>query len=293
MKPRTKKYNYFYKITNNINNHFYYGVHSTDNLNDGYIGSGKRLHYAYKKYGIENFTKEILKFFDTAKDAYEYESEIVSETLIKDPNCYNISHGGFGGAHTLGMVAVKNEYGENFLIPVDDIRYINGELVGVNKNRVVVKDENGNRFTVDLTDPRYLSGEVVNIFKGKNLYLDKNGNIVLTNKDDPRYVSGELLSYSKHKITVKDKYNKFYKISVDDPRYLSGELKPIWFGRKHKQETIEKCKKTFKEIGHQQGEKNSQFGTCWITKDCVNKKIKKEDLKIFEKDGWKKGRFIK
>ena len=30
-------YNYFYKITNNINNKFYYGVHCTNNLNDGYI----------------------------------------------------------------------------------------------------------------------------------------------------------------------------------------------------------------------------------------------------------------
>ena len=66
-----KIYNYFYKITNNINNHFYYGVHCTDNLNDGYMGSGTRLKYAYKKYGMENFNKEILKFFDTVKEAYK------------------------------------------------------------------------------------------------------------------------------------------------------------------------------------------------------------------------------
>ena len=49
-----KKYHYFYKITNVINNHYYYGIHSTDDLNDGYMGSGTRLHYAYKKYGIPN-----------------------------------------------------------------------------------------------------------------------------------------------------------------------------------------------------------------------------------------------
>ena len=60
---KSSKYHYFYKITNLLNNHFYYGVHSTDNLEDGYMGSGKRLHYAYKKYGMENFNKEILKFF--------------------------------------------------------------------------------------------------------------------------------------------------------------------------------------------------------------------------------------
>ena len=60
-----KKYNYFYKITNNLNNHFYYGIHSTNDLEDGYMGSGTRLHYAYKKYGIDNFSKEILKYFET------------------------------------------------------------------------------------------------------------------------------------------------------------------------------------------------------------------------------------
>jgi hypothetical protein len=40
------------------------------------------------------------------------------------------------------------------------------------------------------------------------------------------------------------------------------------------------------------GESNSQYGTCWITKDCVNKKIKKEDLNSFINDEWVKGRCI-
>ena len=90
-------YHYFYKITNLINGHFYYGVHNTKNLNDGYMGSGVRLQIAYKKYGIENFKKEILKYFDTKEEAFEYEAEVVNETLINDNNCYNLSPGGKGG----------------------------------------------------------------------------------------------------------------------------------------------------------------------------------------------------
>lgn len=93
----TKQYHYFYKITNLINNHFYYGVHNTSNLNDGYMGSGTRLWNAYKKYGIDNFKKEILKYFNSAEDAFNYEAEIVNEVLLNDDNCYNLSIGGKGG----------------------------------------------------------------------------------------------------------------------------------------------------------------------------------------------------
>ena len=59
-----KTFNYIYKITNKINGKIYIGKHSTDNLNDGYIGSGVVLKQAIKKYGVENFTKEIIEFCD-------------------------------------------------------------------------------------------------------------------------------------------------------------------------------------------------------------------------------------
>ena len=36
----SKKYNFVYKTTNLLNNKYYIGVHSTDNLNDGYLELG-------------------------------------------------------------------------------------------------------------------------------------------------------------------------------------------------------------------------------------------------------------
>ena len=103
MRTIKRKYHYFYKITNNINGHYYYGIHSTDDLNDGYMGSGTRLHRAYQKYGIDAFNKEIIKFFPSRKEASEFEAEMVTESLINIDECYNIKLGGDDG-ETIGTV---------------------------------------------------------------------------------------------------------------------------------------------------------------------------------------------
>lgn len=89
-------YYYLYCIINNENNKFYFGVHSTDNLNDGYMGSGKALKASQELHGIDKFTKFILEFFDTEEEMYAREREIVTERAVKDPNCYNLTVGGKG-----------------------------------------------------------------------------------------------------------------------------------------------------------------------------------------------------
>jgi hypothetical protein len=88
---------YTYKITNNVNGHFYIGAHKTSNLDDGYMGSGTIIKQAIKKYGIHNFTKEIIKYHDTQDAMYEHEKELVDADLVSNPNSYNIKLGGLGG----------------------------------------------------------------------------------------------------------------------------------------------------------------------------------------------------
>ena len=287
-----KKFHYFYKITNLLNNHFYYGIHSTNNLDDGYIGSGTRLQYAYKKYGVENFKKEILKFFNSRKECAEYEAEMVTEELVHNPDCYNVSCGG-EYFNTLGTVPVKSEDGKYFRISKYDEKWTSGKLKHNMTGIVVVKDKNNNVITVPITDERYLSGELVGCTKGEITVKDKNGNHIRINIDDPRYLSGELVGCTKGEITVKDKNGNYFNVLLDDPRYLSGELKSIWYDRKHKDETRKKMSITHKLNKNQQGEKNSQFGTCWIYKDGENKKIKKDELELYIQQGWIKGRKIK
>ena len=45
--------------------------------------------------------------------------------------------------------------------------------------------------------------------------------------------------------------------------------------------------------GKKVGSDNSQFGTCWIVKNGINKKIKKEEINIYTKNGWSLGRKMK
>lgn len=87
----------FYKITNLINQKFYYGVHQTEDLNDEYLGSGRAICNAVKKYGKENFKKEILKFFNSREEMFAYEHDFVTEDLVRNSMCYNMNIGGYGG----------------------------------------------------------------------------------------------------------------------------------------------------------------------------------------------------
>lgn len=89
-----KKHNYFYKITNLINGKYYYGIHSTDNIDDGYMGGGTLLKSAQKKHGKENFIKEIIQDYPTRKEASDHEYSIVNYNLVNLSECYNLRPGG-------------------------------------------------------------------------------------------------------------------------------------------------------------------------------------------------------
>lgn len=260
------KFHYFYKITNLINNHFYYGIHSTDNLDDGYMGSGSRLKRAYKKYGKENFKKEILKYFDNREDLAQYELEMVNEEIIADPNCYNIAIGGEKW-NTINTVSCIDENGNRIRVYKEDF-YKNGYKTS--------------------------SSDKPNINRGKAKYVNNDGKIIVVPKKDDDFYIGKL-GYSKqvifkNKILVKDENGKTSLVDINDQLFISGKLVLFWTGRRHKEETIQKLHNTFKKINHQQGEKNSQYGTCWVHKENEFIKIKKENLDEYISNGWKKGR---
>lgn len=87
-------YHYIYKITNLINGMYYYGRHSTQNLNDGYMGSGKYILNAIKKYGKQNFKKEIIEYAASSEQLWKLEETYITEEMIADKKCYNAAYGG-------------------------------------------------------------------------------------------------------------------------------------------------------------------------------------------------------
>jgi hypothetical protein len=88
---------YLYQITNLVNNKIYIGVHSTKDNDDGYMGSGVNIKSAIKKYGINNFKKDILHTFDNVEDMYAKEKEIVTKEFLLREDTYNLRIGGTGG----------------------------------------------------------------------------------------------------------------------------------------------------------------------------------------------------
>lgn len=205
MARKEKKYHFIYKTTNLLSGRYYIGMHSTNNLDDGYLGSGNRLRLAVRKHGKENFSREILEFCESREELRIRESEIVTLNEISKVECMNLAVGGEGGKATA-------EFASKWL-----------------------KEQ------------------------WKN----------------PEY---------------RDKISKLSSSRMKQ-NHNNGKIKYDTFtGKKHSEETKKLMSESAK--GKRVGEKNSQFGTCWVTKDGENKKIKKGDLSTYESEGWERGRKV-
>lgn len=92
---------YVYMIVNNLNGKTYIGQHKYHETklpeNDGYMGSGKIIKIAEKKYGINNFTKKILhRDIEGQKQTDSLERYWISYYRLLGKAEYNICDGGGG-----------------------------------------------------------------------------------------------------------------------------------------------------------------------------------------------------
>tara|TARA_R110000868_G_scaffold176916_5_gene415004 strand:+ start:12553 stop:13203 length:651 start_codon:yes stop_codon:yes gene_type:complete len=211
---KERKYNYIYKTTCDVNGKYYIGMHSTDKLDDGYVGSGKRLKFSINYHGKDNHSVEILEYYDTRKELRKRECEIVNEQLLTEDLCMNLMVGGEGGR---GFTAEQQ--------------------------RLNAEKSNARQRVLRETDPEWAE--------------------------------------------IRDK-----RISAARVReYADGKRNWVWrkdwTGLKHSEEAKQKMSESTKGTGT--GKDNSQYGTYWVSKDGVSKKIKKGDFEIMTQQGWVRG----
>lgn len=97
MRTHDRTYHFIYKTTCTSTGKFYVGMHSTDDIDDGYIGSGKLLWHSINKHGRDAHFSEILEFCDTRELLRKREAEIVNLELLALDECLNLKLGGEGG----------------------------------------------------------------------------------------------------------------------------------------------------------------------------------------------------
>jgi hypothetical protein len=180
------------------------------------MGSGKRLKYSIRKYGVKNHKKEILKFFESRDELMQGERDMITLDMLLDKNCMNLKNGGDGG------------------------------LSGLPKQTIDKISKAGNK-----------------AFKYK---LDNNFDFKTSHSDKMSKVNRDSFI----------KYNKGVYLNYD------------WSGKNHTNETKDKISNSKKGSGV--GKDNSQYGTCWINKNGINKKVKKEIIDNYLNEGWVLGR---
>lgn len=99
-------FGYIYITTNTVNGKKYIGKHKSAEFDfDKYKGSGKTLRKAFKKYGFENFTCELLEEINGIKTICETEDELNNSekyyvsyyNCVESDDYYNLRCGGEGG----------------------------------------------------------------------------------------------------------------------------------------------------------------------------------------------------
>lgn len=202
-----------YKTTNLVNGKIYVGLHVTKDLNDDYLGSGKQIQAAVKKYGKDSFKREYIKICETPEEMYNLEAQIVNEEFVKRTDTYNMKTGGTGSWY-----------------------HINANPEKYREARSKLRKQRNKAGDNPFFDPEW----------------QKKNN------------------------------------SMNNPEIVKD------LGRRaNTPEAIAKKKATWQKTGRGKAEKNSQFGTCWITHSKLgNKKINKNDLNKFLTLGYTKGRKI-
>lgn len=96
------KIGHIYKTTNLLNGKIYVGKH-IGHPEDSYLGSGLHIKRAIKRYGKNNFRKEIIVYCDDVDKLNEFEKQSIAlyRSIFGNKNVYNLDEGGKGNHYNL------------------------------------------------------------------------------------------------------------------------------------------------------------------------------------------------
>lgn len=97
-----------YKTTRKSTGEYYIGVHSSENINDMYFGSGDRIKNIISKYGKIDLERETLMECESRAEALQLEFELLTKNVLEDSLCLNVTVGGKGnpnGGHGISVAA--------------------------------------------------------------------------------------------------------------------------------------------------------------------------------------------
>lgn len=315
-----KKHNIIYQTTNLTNNKIYIGRHSTDNLNDGYLGSGKEFQHDLKLLGRDSFSRIILFDFDSPEEMIAKEIELLTEEFVNRDDNYNLGSGQ-GGLFThgeearqklreanTGFVTAKDRDGNTLRISKEDPRYLSGELVHNFNGMVTTKDKDGNKFHVKIDDPRYLSGELVSVNTGTKRPEETTAKHIEFMKQYWAETGGhsdeskqKMRQANLGKVSVRDKDGNETRISVDDERIANGELvvackNSKWLNNKNlrksrfiRPEKVQSFLDDGWELGLVYFNKKKRF---WVSNPLsrISRQVTEDKLDEFISNGWQMGR---
>ena len=209
-------YHILYKTTNKINGKHYVGIHRTDDLNDGYLGSGRNLRQAIKKYGVDAFEREVLKFCQSYDELIEEERKIVTTEFCMREDTYNIELGGAGG-----KVWTEELRQTMSLAKMGNTPWNKGKKVGsfiTDEGREVLRNRmsgaNNHMYGVDVASRMTEDANAERLRK------------ISENNRKPKSQTEKYGKYaSKRRWMVNSKGELKHYVNDDDPRLISGEFR--------------------------------------------------------------------
>ena len=296
-------FGYIYKITNTINGKIYVGLHKSEKFDESYWGSGIHIQRAIKKYGKENFKREILEWCETIDKIVAQEIYWIETLDARNPEIgYNIAGGGLGSAGLTWSEESKEKLRRyrGQLSPLwgrklsdEHRRHLSDshkgktlseehkQKIGIANKGRVVSEETREKISKKLTGVSKGVGEN-NPFYGRHW------------TEEQRQANGELVkkALSDPQVRLKMRISHMGKCLSEEQKQ---KIRAANIGKKRTPE--QRLKMSRSQKGHTVSDETKQLlhtvavGRIWIhNTDGLTKMIHPEEFSSYATQGWIKGR---